>query len=182
MTTTTTNDSQQDLLFGRFVIPSDSIFYKTDLSFAFVNLRPIVPGHVLVSPRRVVPLLEDLSEEECIDLWRTVRTTQQVLKLQYSDCTAFNVAIQDGRAAGQSVPHVHVHLLPRQAGDFERNDDVYDHLSQWAPREELKVKTTLAVADDGDRKDRTRQEMADEAAMYRALVATQLRSCNDGKL
>ena len=180
--TTNDNSPQQDLLFGKFVIPSDSIFYKTEHSFAFVNLRPIVPGHVLVSPQRVVPLLEDLTEEECMDLFRTVRITQQVLKRHYANSTAFNVAIQDGRAAGQSVPHVHVHVLPRQEGDFERNDDVYDHLNEWAPREELRFKTTLVVADDGDRIDRTRQQMAEEAAMYRALFAVQDSRRSDGQL
>lgn len=39
---------------------------------------------------------------------------------------SLTLAIQDGPAAGQTVPHVHVHVLPRKAGDFEKNDDVYD--------------------------------------------------------
>lgn len=166
------SDSQNDLLFGKFIISAASIFMRTKSSFAFVNLRPIVPGHVLVSPMRVVPLLDDLSEDEYADLWLTVRNVQNILKQHYTDCSGFNVAVQDGRAAGQSVPHVHVHILPRVVGDFHRNDDVYDHLSEWAPRDELRVNSTLAVADDKDRKDRTREEMADEASTYRMLTGT----------
>lgn len=39
---------------------------------------------------------------------------------------SLTMAIQDGPAAGQTVPHVHIHLLPRKVGDFEKNDEVYD--------------------------------------------------------
>jgi diadenosine tetraphosphate (Ap4A) HIT family hydrolase len=45
------------------------VFATSPLSFAFVNLKPVVPGHVLVSPKRVVPRFADLSEEEVADLW-----------------------------------------------------------------------------------------------------------------
>eukprot|EP00539_Tryblionella_compressa_P014732 CAMPEP_0178831824 /NCGR_PEP_ID=MMETSP0746-20121128/9662_1 /TAXON_ID=913974 /ORGANISM="Nitzschia punctata, Strain CCMP561" /LENGTH=106 /DNA_ID=CAMNT_0020494083 /DNA_START=1 /DNA_END=321 /DNA_ORIENTATION=- len=93
-----------------------------------------------------------------------------MLKQQYS-ATAFNVAVQDGKAAGQSVPHVHVHILPRKSGDFERNDDVYDALEDWAPRVDMvKERTNIDVPDDKDRVDRTMEMMAEEAAMYRRLL------------
>lgn len=79
------------------------------------------------------------------------------------------MAVQDGRAAGQSVPHAHVHILPRFMGDFERNDDIYHELEEWAPRDEFKRTTPkLDVVDDSERKDRTSEEMAKEAAIYRA--------------
>ena len=160
--------TEGDILFGKFVIPKASIFYQSEKKSAgFVNLRPIVPGHVLVVPERVVPLFDDLSPDEYTDLWLSVREVQAMLRKHYG-CSAFNVAVQDGRAAGQSVPHVHVHILPRSAGDFTRNDDIYDALQEWAPREEMQSKIELVVPEDGDRRDRTRQEMADEAAQYRS--------------
>jgi hypothetical protein len=61
-----------DILFGRFIIPQASIFYSsssttsatTTRSYAFVNLRPIVPGHVLVVPERIVAEMRDLTEPE----------------------------------------------------------------------------------------------------------------------
>ena len=158
------------MLFGKFVIPNASIFYRSSKSFAFVNLRPIVRGHVLVVPDAVIQHLDDMSEEQYIDLWKTVRIVQRILRETYPESAAFNVAVQDGSAAGQSVPHVHVHILPRSAGDFERNDDVYDELQAWAPREELQTKVELEVLPDEARKDRTRQQMADEAALYRSTV------------
>ena len=87
------------------------------------------------------------------------------------------VAVQDGPAAGQSVPHVHVHILPRSMGDLERNDDVYDALELWAPREERTEDKSsssssrrLVVADDDHRRDRTVEEMEQEAALYRGAA------------
>lgn len=174
------NLSDGDKLFGKFVIPAASIFYQSTQnqqqqpsSFAFVNLRPIVKGHVLVCPTTIVPHLHELSDEEYTNLWKTVRVVQAILKETYPDTTAFNVAVQDGAAAGQSVPHVHVHILPRAAGDFERSDDVYDALQAWAPRPELQSTVTLEVLPDEARQDRTKQQMADEAALYRQATAAQ---------
>jgi len=180
-------------MFGRFIIPKASIFYQSNTkvdstdekdtsqnnprvnSMAFVNLRPIVPGHVLVIPQRIVPLMSDLTLEEYVDMWTTVRQVQTLLTIEYPKATAFNVAVQDGKAAGQSVPHVHVHILPRHDKDFERNDDVYTELEEWAPRVTTSDTTTaskrLDVPDDDQRRDRTPQEMADEAERYRTTWA-----------
>mmetsp|Transcript_15498 Transcript_15498/g.39045 ORF Transcript_15498/g.39045 Transcript_15498/m.39045 type:complete len:240 (-) Transcript_15498:289-1008(-) len=162
-----------DMLFGRFVIPKASIFCRSKKAAAFVNLRPIVPGHVLIIPNKIVPHMADLEEDEYQAVWGMVRTVQKALKEAYPNTTAFNVAVQDGRAAGQSVPHVHVHVLPRSGGDFERNDDVYDAFEAWAPTESMastKKKTDIEVPDDADRIDRTPEIMADEAAMYRSIL------------
>eukprot|EP00551_Chaetoceros_affinis_P016821 CAMPEP_0203702740 /NCGR_PEP_ID=MMETSP0091-20130426/40558_1 /ASSEMBLY_ACC=CAM_ASM_001089 /TAXON_ID=426623 /ORGANISM="Chaetoceros affinis, Strain CCMP159" /LENGTH=201 /DNA_ID=CAMNT_0050577041 /DNA_START=157 /DNA_END=762 /DNA_ORIENTATION=+ len=168
------------LVFGRFRISSEQIFYKSpsNLSAGIVNLRPIVPGHVLIIPRRIVPKISELDKTEYIDLWDSVRIVQNMLEAHY-DAQGFNIAIQDGRAAGQSVPHVHVHILPRVTNDFERNDDVYDRLEEWAPsdkfvamkkEEKERNGNSLHVPDDEDRKDRTMKEMEDEALTYRSLL------------
>jgi bis(5'-adenosyl)-triphosphatase len=174
--------------FGRFIIPSSHIFYRTQQSAAFVNLRPIVPGHVLVMPHRIVATMDELTDEEYVDLWKSVRVVQRVLKEHYhrttdtdrttttttsitcSTISAFNVAVQDGRAAGQSVPHVHVHILPRTGGEFERNDDIYDKLEEWAPRDDDLNNQSFSVPDDTDRVDRTNEQMAEEAFAYRQIV------------
>lgn len=170
--TTTMKLSDVHQQFGKFRISSNQIFHRTIHSFATVNLRPIVPGHVLVCSNRVTPLLSDLEDEEYIDLWKTVRIVQQVLKHQYN-CDAFNVAVQDGKGAGQSVPHVHVHILPRHTGDFQRNDDVYDQLEAWAPRNydnESETKSKLDVPEDSERRDRTVEEMVEEAKIYKSII------------
>lgn len=58
-----TSTTAGDIQFAKFVIPAASVFYRGS-SFGFVNLRPIVPGHVLIVPERIVPLLSDLTEDE----------------------------------------------------------------------------------------------------------------------
>eukprot|EP00560_Eucampia_antarctica_P001767 CAMPEP_0197837476 /NCGR_PEP_ID=MMETSP1437-20131217/32252_1 /TAXON_ID=49252 ORGANISM="Eucampia antarctica, Strain CCMP1452" /NCGR_SAMPLE_ID=MMETSP1437 /ASSEMBLY_ACC=CAM_ASM_001096 /LENGTH=206 /DNA_ID=CAMNT_0043444545 /DNA_START=138 /DNA_END=758 /DNA_ORIENTATION=- len=164
-------DKEEEMLFGKFRISPSQIFYRSSLSAAVVNLRPIVPGHVLVIPKRVVPRLSELNTEEYQDLWESVRIVQQALDKHYS-AGGFNVAVQDGKSSGQSVPHVHVHLLPRVQGDFQRNDDIYDHLQNWAPTEQLKqlkLQQQLEVPDDQQRYDRTLQQMEHESQTYRDL-------------
>ena len=159
--------------FGKFIIPEASIFCRSSRTAAFVNLRPIVPGHVLIVPYKIVPYMADLEDDDYNALWNMVRTVQKALKKAYPQTTAFNVAVQDGKAAGQSIPHVHVHVLPRSGGDFERNDDVYDALEAWAPTEAMascKEKFDISVPDDADRIDRTPQAMSDEASMYRRIL------------
>ncbi|KAB1225643.1 Bis(5'-adenosyl)-triphosphatase [Morella rubra] len=71
---------------------------------------------------------------------------------------------QDGPQAGQSVPHVHIHILPRKAGDFERNDDIYEAIDD--KEKQLKEKLDL----DKERKDRSLEEMTQEADEYRKLL------------
>jgi len=162
-----------DMRFGKFIIPEASIFCRSSRTAAFVNLRPIVPGHVLIVPYKIVPYMADLEDDDYNALFCMVRTVQKALKKAYPQTTAFNVAIQDGKAAGQSIPHVHVHVLPRSGGDFERNDDVYDALEAWAPTEVMassKEKFDISVPDDADRIDRTPQAMSDEASMYRKFL------------
>jgi bis(5'-adenosyl)-triphosphatase len=191
--------SSGDALFGRFLIPNDCIFFRSKYATAFVNLRPIVPGHVLVMSNRCVPRLGELNDEEYVDVWTTVRRVQEILQLQMQQqqrdidaridpnqpqesLISFNVAIQDGVAAGQSVPHVHVHILPRVAGDYARNDDIYQDLEHWAPRLVPESQSHTANNAPGGapppinvpdvRRDRTVAEMAQEAALYRRIVET----------
>ena len=132
--------------------------------------------------------------EEYTDLWLLVRRVQTVLQKAYPTTTAFNVAVQDGPAAGQSVPHVHVHILPRSNGSADvynrdqRNDDIYQDLEVWSPRPASPAANTttppptnddkntatasLAVPDDVARVDRTQQMMDEEAHFYRQLLTT----------
>lgn len=102
--------------FARFAIPQEHIFYESPskLTCAFVNLRPLAVGHVLVTPRRIVPRICLLTDEEHDDLWSSVREVK-VLVEKATGAAQSDLGVQDGREAGQSVPHVHVHVLPTAA-------------------------------------------------------------------
>lgn len=133
-----------------------------------MNLKPLLPGHVLVSPLNVRPHLSDLSAAEIADLFQTVTRVQRTLKRVYN-ADAFNVAVQDGEAAGQSVPHVHVHIIPRTKGDAGGDDKVHEWLegeegNVGGHQKELEGERKPAEwAKDEERKPRGKEEMEAEA-------------------
>ncbi|XP_011625184.1 bifunctional bis(5'-adenosyl)-triphosphatase/adenylylsulfatase FHIT isoform X6 [Amborella trichopoda] len=119
------SQDQETFIFGDYNIDKRQVFLTTKLSFALVNIRPVVPGHVLVCPKRVVKRFVDLSVEETSDLWLAAKQIGAKLENHFG-ASSLTFVIQDGPEAGQTVPHVHVHILPRQSGDFEKNDEIYD--------------------------------------------------------
>lgn len=137
-----------------------------------MNLKPLLPGHILVSPLEVKSRLSDLSKDEIADLFLTVTRVQRTLKRLYK-ADAFNVAVQDGEAAGQSVPHVHCHVIPRTKYDPGGDDKVH----QWLESEEGDVGAHQQQSADGrqkgewakdeDRKPRSKEEMEREARWLR---------------
>ncbi|KAF2864539.1 HIT-like protein [Piedraia hortae CBS 480.64] len=132
--------------FGPFNVTSQ-VFHTTAHSFAVVNLKPLLPGHVLVCSLAVKPRLSDLTHEETVDLFSTVRRVQQTLARLYR-ADGFNVAVQDGEAAGQSVPHVHCHVIPRQKDDAGGDDKVH----RWLEGEEGNIgRIQRQAAEEADR-------------------------------
>lgn len=113
--------------FGPHTIHPDQIFHRSAHSIALVNIKPILPGHVLVITKRPCARFTDLQDEEVADLWLTARRVGTALERHYG-ASSLTLAIQDGRDAGQSVPHVHVHVLPRAPLDLEDNDQIYGML------------------------------------------------------
>ncbi|KAJ7263090.1 diadenosine tetraphosphate asymmetrical hydrolase [Mycena rebaudengoi] len=146
-------------------------FYRSSLSYAIVNLKPLVPGHVLVLPSRHVSRLADLSEPELSSLMRAVQQVGSVIERVYG-ADGLTVACQDGKAAGQTVPHVHFHLLPRKTtGDKfsgANNDQVYPALEQA----EKDMVQPLKVDADEDRVARSMEEMEKEAQWLKTFFVT----------
>jgi bis(5'-adenosyl)-triphosphatase len=112
-----------------------------------VNLKPLLPGHVLVSPRRVVPRLHDLSAAEVQDLFLTVQRVSRTIERVF-EASALNIAIQDGEDAGQSVPHVHAHIIPRKKQDLPQPDAIYELMES----EDGDLARQLKTRDAGDMK------------------------------
>ncbi|GBE77645.1 Bis(5'-nucleosyl)-tetraphosphatase [asymmetrical] [Sparassis crispa] len=170
------------LLFSTIEV-TRQVFYRNTLSYAIVNLKPIVPGHVLVIPTRPVHRLGDLTPPELSSLMLSVQQVGKVIERVYG-ADGLTIACQDGKAAGQSVPHVHFHLLPRKLhGDrFANNDDIYPALEsvEGSLRHDIRDARTkiaessperteaadlqrLKVDADDDRKPRTMEDMEKEA-------------------
>ena len=87
---------------------------ETNYSVSFLDAFPLATGHVLVIPKNHHQKIQDLSEEENIDLFSLVHQMMpNVDKITGSTL----VAIHNGKDAGQEIPHVHVHLVPRSKND-----------------------------------------------------------------
>jgi len=91
-------------------------FYEDDLVLALCTYRPIFPGHSLIIPRRHVERFESLTEEEINQIGKVIKMVNQASIIAYG--TSSYVLLQkNGLEAGQTVPHVHFHYIPRQLGE-----------------------------------------------------------------
>ncbi len=77
---------------------------------------PVSVGHALVVPCIPVLSIFELDESMQAELWDTVRRVRGILEERFHPA-GFNIGVNDGPAAGQTVPHAHVHVIPRYAGD-----------------------------------------------------------------
>ena len=94
------------------------IIEQNDFAIVVRDGFPITEGHTLVIPKRHVGSFFDITDEERQALLALVDSVKNTLDLELKP-DAYNVGINDGAAAGQTVPHLHVHLIPRYKGDVD---------------------------------------------------------------
>lgn len=94
-----------------------SILDEDDHSLAFLDIRPINPGHFLVIPKRHAARLADLAPAEGGRLFEMARGLARALYRSGVRCEGVNFHLADGEVAGQEIFHVHLHVYPRYAGD-----------------------------------------------------------------
>jgi diadenosine tetraphosphate (Ap4A) HIT family hydrolase len=97
-------------------VPSDRIWIATDHAIALGDAHPVVDGHTLVVPRKHVASIYELEISEQQAIWGLVSEVRQRL-LTGLKPDGFNIGLNDGLAAGQTVQHAHVHVIPRRQGD-----------------------------------------------------------------
>jgi len=97
-------------------IPGDRVVAETAIAIALYDKFPVAEGHTLVLPRRHVVSVYELTPEEQTALWQFVAQVREHLANQFHP-DGFNIGTNDGSAAGQTVPHAHVHVIPRYSGD-----------------------------------------------------------------
>lgn len=96
-------------------IPARTV-YETDEVVAFLDANPLARGHTLVIPKTHVARVGDLDADRASVLFDAVAELTPRIQAAV-DADAANVGINDGEAAGQEVPHVHAHVIPRFEGD-----------------------------------------------------------------
>lgn len=94
-------------------IPAKKL-YETENSLAFLDAFPLVLGHTLVIPKNHYEKVQQISEQDNEDLFKTVQVMAGKLE---SISSSVLIAVHNGKESGQEVPHVHVHLIPRSASD-----------------------------------------------------------------
>ena len=97
-------------------LPPTGLAELSPLVVAFRDAHPVAPGHTLVIPRRHVATFFDASPEEHVALLAGVLETKRALDAELHP-DGYNVGFNAGAAAGQTVMHAHVHVIPRFAGD-----------------------------------------------------------------
>lgn len=101
---------------------------ENDLAFAFPTHTPIVPGHILVCPKRHITYYEEMTQEEK-NAMESLRVQLKAALQKSLGAQGFNYAWNEEKIGGQSVAHVHLHIVPRKEGDA----GIY----QYEPREFL---------------------------------------------
>lgn len=99
-------------------IPEEEWIDSNDHCFAVYDDYPVSEGHVLIVSRREIPTWFDAGREE----QRAIMSLLGKMKLYLQDefnPDGYNIGINSGKAAGQTIAHLHVHLIPRYAGDME---------------------------------------------------------------
>ncbi|KAG7287910.1 hypothetical protein NEMBOFW57_007428 [Staphylotrichum longicolle] len=207
---------QNRIFFGPFDV-TNQVFLTTRHSFALVNLKPLLPGHVLICPLLPHRRLTDLSPAELTDLFTAVQRVQRMrpptlpppptppipqhttphtpyTQLQQQqrqrpippEQGAFNIALQDGPEAGQTVPHVHVHVIPRIRGSTAKpastpSDAIYEQMADevgnvggalWDDfmRSRPVPGGSFPSIEDAARQARGMAEMEEEAGVYRGVL------------
>ncbi len=91
-------------------------FYEDDLVMALYTHKPIFPGHCLIIPKRHVERFEMLTEEEAARIYQVIKKVNLAAEEVFTT-SSYLLLQKNGHEVGQTVPHVHFHYIPRQAGD-----------------------------------------------------------------
>lgn len=89
-----------------------------ELAFVCYDSYPVNPGHCLIIPHRHVPEYFQATAQEKAAIWSLVDEIKIIIDRKYSP-DGYNIGINIGAMAGQSVPHIHIHMIPRYKGDME---------------------------------------------------------------
>lgn len=124
---------------------ADISFMESARFWAIVNVAPILPGHSLVISKRHVESMLALNDDEVAEMVNLSRRAVSLL-MRVHGAEGFDWTIQESEAAGQSVPHLHLHLIPRRSGDLPHPGDWYRQLIEYEGRPRLSLDEMKDVA------------------------------------
>lgn len=128
----------------------DRLIVENERAFAFPSKMPIVPGHTLICSKKHVSKIDDLTNDDLHAILLLQKELKQAM-IKAFDAEGFNYAWNEGKIAGQSVNHLHLHMLPRKKGD--------SGIFEYEPRKFLYRP--------GERPDSPKQELVEVAKLIR---------------
>jgi len=97
-------------------LPEERVLFRNDAAVAVRDAYPVTPGHTLVIPVRHVASVFDATRAESEAMLALLNTARDQLQVEF-DPAGYNIGVNDGAAAGQTIGHLHIHLIPRYPGD-----------------------------------------------------------------
>ena len=101
------------------IAKTDRVIDQTNHCFVIRDAFPVTEGHTLIIPKRHVADYFDLNPNETSDIQELLQKHKALIEVNDASVDGFNIGINVGATAGQTVFHVHVHLIPRRVGDVE---------------------------------------------------------------
>lgn len=96
----------------------EGVLFENDLAYVLPDINPVNPGHLLIVPKRHVADFFLTNEAEKFALLLLLDETKRYVDGKYMPA-GYNIGINVGEVAGQTIPHVHLHFIPRYQGDME---------------------------------------------------------------
>ena len=100
-------------------LPNDRILFENNLAIAFRDGFPVTEGHLLVIPKRHIESWFELKSDERESCHELILNGKKAIQNDDSSVSGFNLGVNDGLSAGQTIFHAHLHLIPRRHGDVE---------------------------------------------------------------
>jgi len=97
-----------------------SIFWEDEQLLGFMDIYPWRPGHALVIPKTHAQHISGIPTEVAYALWKLGLRVAAGMRSGAIDCRDVHFLLNDGKAANQTVPHIHLHIIPRTGGDLGR--------------------------------------------------------------
>lgn len=135
-----------DCIFCKIVageIPANKVF-EDDKVLAFLDIKPVNPGHVLVIPKTHAEFLTDVDDN---DLCQMIKITKKIDKSLRGglDAQGVNLFYADGAVAGQEISHAHIHIIPRYKGDGFGLKFPEHYGREYAPSEAKEIAAKLKI-------------------------------------
>lgn len=100
-------------------MPQSRIIAEASSALAVYDSYPVTNFHCLIIPKRHVSDICDLTSSEAADCWELLCRQKAAVKAHDDTVAGFNIGVNVGGAAGQTIFHAHIHLIPRRVGDVE---------------------------------------------------------------